>query len=90
MVAVPAGIMIASRERRRSRAHPGRAHPGGAHSGRAAQDADRLDWADVAAVMGLLVYNATVGFWQDSKAASALAALKKGFALKARVLRDGA
>lgn len=49
----------------------------------------RQDWADFTVVMGLLVYNAIVGFWQDSKAASALAALKKGLALKARVLRDG-
>ncbi|MFG1479122.1 plasma-membrane proton-efflux P-type ATPase [Xanthobacter sp. V4C-4] len=49
----------------------------------------RLDWADFSVVMGLLIYNAIVGFWQDSKAASALAALKKGLALKARVLRDG-
>ena len=39
--------------------------------------------------MGLLIYNAAVGFWQDAKAASALAALRKGLALKARVLRDG-
>jgi H+-transporting ATPase len=41
-------------------------------------------------VTGLLLYNAAVGFWQDNKAASALAALKKGLALKARVLRGGA
>ena len=38
---------------------------------------------------GLLVYNAAVGFWQDNKAANALAALQKGLAPKARVLRDG-
>jgi len=50
----------------------------------------RLDWADFGVVMGLLIYNAIVGFWQDSKAASALAALKQGLALKARVLRNGA
>ena len=49
----------------------------------------RADWADFAVVMGLLFYNAAVGFWQDAKAASALAALKKDLALKARVLRDG-
>ena len=49
----------------------------------------RGDWADFAVVMGLLLYNAAVGFWQDAKAASALAALKKDLALKARVLRDG-
>lgn len=50
----------------------------------------RADWADFAVVMGLLIYNAAVGFWQDAKAASALAALKKDLALKARALRDGA
>lgn len=49
----------------------------------------RQDWPDFIVVMGLLIYNAIVGFWQDSKAASALAALKQGLALKARVLRDG-
>jgi len=40
-------------------------------------------------VTGLLIYNATVGFWQDNKAANALAALKKGLALRARLKRDG-
>ncbi|MDE1566608.1 plasma-membrane proton-efflux P-type ATPase [Aquabacter sp. P-9] len=50
----------------------------------------RFDWPDFAVVMGLLLYNAVVGFWQDSKAASALAALKQSLALKARALRDGA
>ena len=49
----------------------------------------RQDWADFAVVGGLLIYNAAVGFWQDAKAANALAALRKGLALKARVLRDG-
>ncbi len=49
----------------------------------------RQDWADFAVVAGLLIYNAAVGFWQDAKAASALASLKKSLALKARVLRDG-
>ncbi|MGD9509577.1 MAG: plasma-membrane proton-efflux P-type ATPase [Geminicoccaceae bacterium] len=49
----------------------------------------RQDWPDFAVVAGLLLYNAAVGFWQDNKAASALAALKKGLALRARVLRGG-
>ena len=49
----------------------------------------RSDWPDFFVVMGLLIYNAAVGFWQDAKAANALAALRKGLALKARVLRDG-
>ena len=49
----------------------------------------RQDWPDFAVVAGLLLYNAAVGFWQDNKAANALAALKKGLALKARALRGG-
>jgi magnesium-transporting ATPase (P-type) len=49
----------------------------------------RQDWPDFGVVTGLLLYNAAVGFWQDNKAASALAALKKGLALKARALRGG-
>lgn len=49
----------------------------------------RQDWPDFIVITGLLLYNAGVGFWQDNKAASALAALKKGLALKARVRRDG-
>ncbi len=49
----------------------------------------RQDWADLAVIVGLLGYNAAVGFWQDNKAASALAALKKSLARKARVMRDG-
>ena len=49
----------------------------------------RRDWPDFWVVTGLLLYNAAVGFWQDSKAASALAALKNSLALKARALRGG-
>lgn len=49
----------------------------------------RLDWPDFIVITGLLLYNAAVGFWQDNKAANALAALKKGLALKTRVNRDG-
>ena len=49
----------------------------------------RQDWPDFIVIAGLLFYNAAVGFWQDNKAASALAALKKGLALKAQVKRDG-
>ncbi len=46
-------------------------------------------WPDFAIIMVLLVYNAVSGFWQERKAADALAALKAGMAPKARVLRDG-
>src|SRR5262245_50984961 len=48
----------------------------------------RRDWPDFAVVTGLLLYNAAVGFWQDNKAANALAALKKGLAPRARAPRD--
>ncbi len=46
-------------------------------------------WPDFIIIMVLLVYNAVSGFWQERKAADALAALKAGMAPKARVLRDG-
>jgi len=49
----------------------------------------RHNWPDFFVVVGLLIYNAAVGFWQDAKAANALAALRKGLALKAQPLRDG-
>ena len=49
----------------------------------------RSDWPDFFVVTALLIYNAAVGFWQDAKAANALAALRKGLALKATALRDG-
>ncbi len=49
----------------------------------------RQDWPDFAVITVLLLYNAIVGFWQDNKAANALAALQKGLAAKAHVLRDG-
>lgn len=46
-------------------------------------------WPDFSIIMVLLIYNAVSGFWQERKAADALAALKAGMAPKARVLRDG-
>ena len=49
----------------------------------------RQDWPDFIVITVLLLYNAIVGFWQDNKAANALAALKQGLAAKAHALRDG-
>lgn len=46
-------------------------------------------WGDFAIIATLLLFNAALGFWQDSKAADALAALKKGLAPSATVRRDG-
>jgi len=46
-------------------------------------------WPDVVIILGLLVFNAVLDLWQDMKATNALAALKKGLAPEATVLRDG-
>ncbi len=46
-------------------------------------------WPDFWIIMGLLVFNAGIGFWQEYTAGNAVEALKKQLALKARVLRDG-
>ncbi len=45
-------------------------------------------WSDFYIIMALLVFNAGIGFWQEFTAGSAVEALKKQLALKARVLRD--
>ncbi len=47
-------------------------------------------WSDFCIIMVLLIYNAASGYWQERKAADALAALKAGMAPKALALRDGA
>ncbi len=46
-------------------------------------------WPDFWIIVGLLVFNAGVGFWQEYTAGNAVEALKKQLALRARVLRDG-
>jgi H+-transporting ATPase len=46
-------------------------------------------WSDFIVIMVLLIFNATIGFWQEFKAANALEALKAQLALKARAIRDG-
>ncbi len=46
-------------------------------------------WQDFAIIAGLLFFNAALEFWQDRKASNALAALKKGLAPEATLLRDG-
>jgi len=47
------------------------------------------DWTDFAIILALLVANAAVGFWEEYQAGNAIAALKAGLALNARVKRDG-
>ncbi len=46
-------------------------------------------WGDFAVITALLFFNAALEFWQDRKASSALAALRKGLAPEATVMRDG-
>jgi H+-transporting ATPase len=47
-------------------------------------------WDDFGIIMVLLVTNAFIDFWQESKALSALKVLKEKLAKKALVMRDGA
>ncbi len=47
-------------------------------------------WDDFVIIVGLLIFNASLEFWQDMKASNALAALKKSLAPQATALRDGA
>jgi H+-transporting ATPase len=46
-------------------------------------------WPDFAIILVLLVANAVVGFWEESQASDAIAALKASLAINARVKRDG-
>ncbi|WP_297815798.1 plasma-membrane proton-efflux P-type ATPase [uncultured Lactobacillus sp.] len=46
-------------------------------------------WDDFWIILALLLVNAGIEMWQDAKASNALAALKKGLAPKATVLRNG-
>ncbi|KAF9158939.1 hypothetical protein DFQ26_007089 [Actinomortierella ambigua] len=47
------------------------------------------DWADFGIILTLLIVNATIGFIEESKAESALDALKQTLALKTRCWRNG-
>ena len=41
------------------------------------------DWGDFSIIMGLLIFNAVLGFWEEHEASNALAALKGALASKA-------
>ncbi|MEI6032851.1 MAG: plasma-membrane proton-efflux P-type ATPase [Verrucomicrobiae bacterium] len=47
------------------------------------------DWVDFGIITFMLVFNAVLGFCEESAASSALAALKNSLALNAKALRDG-
>ena len=47
------------------------------------------EWVDTSVILGVVVINAIVGFVQEGKAESALAAIRKMLSLRALVLRDG-
>ncbi|MFW9915527.1 MAG: plasma-membrane proton-efflux P-type ATPase [Candidatus Thorarchaeota archaeon] len=47
------------------------------------------DWADFGIISVMLIINATIGFWQESKADNAIALLKENLALQARAKRNG-
>ncbi|KAF9366279.1 hypothetical protein BGX34_004465 [Mortierella sp. NVP85] len=47
------------------------------------------DWLDFGIILGLLLVNAAIGFIEESKAESALDALRQTLALKTRCWRDG-
>lgn len=47
------------------------------------------DWIDFGVIIGILLLNATVGWYQEKQAADVVASLKGDIAMKAEVIRDG-
>ena len=47
------------------------------------------DWVDFGVIIGILLLNATVGWYQEKQAADVVASLKGDIAMKATVVRDG-
>jgi H+-transporting ATPase len=47
------------------------------------------DWTDFGVIIGILVLNAFVGWYQEKQAADIVASLKGDIAMKATVIRDG-
>ncbi len=47
------------------------------------------DWIDFGVIIGILMLNAVVGWYQEKQAADVVASLKGDIAMKAEVVRDG-
>jgi H+-transporting ATPase len=47
------------------------------------------DWIDFGVIIGILLLNAIVGWYQEKQAADVVATLKGDIAMKAQVVRDG-
>jgi len=47
------------------------------------------DWIDFGVIIGILLLNAVVGWYQEKQAADVVASLKGDIAMKADVVRDG-
>jgi H+-transporting ATPase len=47
------------------------------------------DWIDLGVIIGILLLNATVGWYQEKQAADVVASLKGDIAMKSVVVRDG-
>ena len=47
------------------------------------------DWIDFGVIIGILMLNATVGWYQEKQAADVVASLKGDIAMKAVVVRNG-
>lgn len=47
------------------------------------------DWVDFGVIIGILLLNAIVGWYQEKQAADVVASLKGDIAMKATVCRDG-
>jgi H+-transporting ATPase len=47
------------------------------------------DWVDFGVIVGILMLNAFVGWYQEKQAADVVASLKGDIAMKATVIRDG-
>lgn len=55
----------------------------------AALAAGLRDWIDFGVIIGILLLNATVGWYQEKQASDVVASLKGDIAMKASVIRNG-